>query len=60
MRGDARDVFFPRLSLVARGKSRNGSPSQAKTPAPQRHVNGLRSLWSWSLACGDLCHGLLA
>ena len=49
-----------RTALVHRGESRNEGQTQAKTPPPQRHMNGLRSLWSRPLACTDFRHGLLA
>jgi bacterioferritin len=45
-------------SLAARGRSRRGSATQAKPPAPPPRVNSLRRRWGRHSACRDFYHGL--
>jgi hypothetical protein len=52
-------LFLLLLNLAARGRSGNEGRTQAKTPAPQRQMNGLQSSSSRPLACDDFRHGLL-
>ena len=46
--------------LAARGRTRRGSATQAKPPAPPSRINSLRLRWGRPSACRDFCHGLLA
>ncbi|HXA50902.1 MAG TPA: hypothetical protein VNV86_11380, partial [Candidatus Acidoferrum sp.] len=42
-----------------RGRSRGGSKTQAKAPAPPRWINSLQSKVGQAFSLPDFCHGLL-
>jgi len=47
----------PVCGLSECGRSANEGERRRKTPAPQRQMNGLHSLWSRPLACDDFYSG---
>jgi hypothetical protein len=46
-------------SASSRGRSRRGSATQAKPPAPPSRINSLRRRWGRHSPCRDFYHGLL-